>query len=319
VRVQSRERKRADIEFRSLTVVSLLRRIAFTQRLIEGTDLKMKRPYAVLLLLVMAALGWGVEAEKRTRWVVYYSDAIPSETFEDFEIIVLDCDHYPPLAPLRRKGKRLLGYISLGEVESYRPHFAAVKADGILLQENIYWKGSYYVDLRDERWTARVIEKLVPGILAKGFDGLFLDTLDNAADLVNRDAEKYEGMTAAAADLVIKIRKHFPEITIMMNRAYQLLPKVEKDINIVLGESVFATYDFESKSYRWVPREEYGYQVNLLRAARKRCPSLRIFTLDYWNPEDHEGLRKIYRVQRANGFEPYVSTIELDRVVLEPR
>jgi hypothetical protein len=68
-----------------------------------------------------------------------------------------------------------------------------------------------------------------------------------------------------------------------------------------------------------VPEQDYRYQVDLLQAARKRCPSLRIFTLDYWNPDDRAGLRKIYRVQRANGFEPYVSTIALDRVVLEPR
>jgi hypothetical protein len=105
----------------------------------------------------------------------------------------------------------------------------------------------------------------------------------------------------------------------MMNRGYDLLPEVEKDIDIVLGESVYATYDFENKIYRWVPEDDYGYQVNLLRAAQKRCPSLRIFTLDYWNPNDKAGLRKIYRVQRANGFEPYVSTIELNRIVPEPR
>jgi uncharacterized protein (TIGR01370 family) len=267
----------------------------------------------------MTALGWGVASAKRARWVVYYSDAIPNQTLEDFGIIVLDADHHPPLAPLKRQGKRLLGYISLGEVESFRPHYAAVKAEGILLQENLHWKGSYYVDLRDKRWTVRVIEKLVPEILAKGFEGLFLDTLDNATDLVNQDDEKYRGMTTAAADLVIKLRQHFPEITIMMNRAYVLLPMVENKIDIVLGESVFATYDFESKTYQWVPEEDYRYQVNLLRAARQRCPSLRIFTLDYWNPEDRVGLRKIYRIQRANGFEPYVATIELDRVILEPR
>lgn len=41
-------------------------------------------------------------------------------------------------------------------------------------------------------------------------------------------------------------------------------------------------------------------------------------TLDYWNPADTAGLRRIYRAQRANGFLPYVATVELDRLVPEP-
>jgi hypothetical protein len=44
-----------------------------------------------------------------------------------------------------------------------------------------------------------------------------------------------------------------------------------------------------------------------------------VFTLDYWNPEDAAGIRRIYRTERANGFHPYVATIKLDRIVREPR
>ncbi len=273
----------------------------------------------IFLLPIIAVLVWEPAEAKRAGWLVYYSDKIPVETFEDFTIIVFDSDHHPPLQPLKKQGKKLLGYISLGEVEGYRSYFDEVEAEGILLQENSNWKESYFIDLRDPRWHARVIEELVPEILAKGFDGLFLDTLDNATSLEEQDDQIYRGMTSAAAGLVSGIRRQFPHITIMMNRAYELLPEVEKIIDIVLGESVYATYDFENKKYQWVPELDYRYQVSLLRAAGKRCPSLRIFTLDYWDPGDQAGLRKIYRVQRANGFEPYVSTIELDRVVLEPK
>jgi hypothetical protein len=125
-------------------------------------------------------------------------------------------------------------------------------------------------------------------------------------------------MRAAAASLVCKIRARFPGITIMMNRAYELLPEVETHIDMLLAESVLTTYNFGSRTYEFVPRAEYLEHRQILREARKRCPALRIFTLDYWNPKDHRILRRIYRTQRANGFEPYVATIELDRIVEEP-
>jgi hypothetical protein len=32
-----------------------------------------------------------------------------------------------------------------------------------------------------------------------------------------------------------------------------------------------------------------------------------------------EGVRRIYATQRANGFSPHVSVVELDRVVPEPK
>ena len=189
----------------------------------------------------------------------------------------------------------------------------------MLLKENENWKGSYYVDLREPCWTTRVTGELVPAILAQGFNGVFLDTLDNPIELEHSDPAKYRGMKQAAAGMVREIRRRFPRITIMMNRAYELLPGVEQSIDIVLGESVFATYDFSKKTYHLVDREEYLQQVKVLKQAKARRPALRVLTLDYWNPADTKGLTRIYREERANGFEPYVSTIELDRVIREPR
>jgi uncharacterized protein (TIGR01370 family) len=265
--------------------------------------------------MVMAGLP---SAVAQTRWVVYYAAAAPVEAFSEYSLIVLDADHHPALGPLSARGKLLLGYISLGEVERHRSHFSEVEAEGILLQENKQWPGSYFVDLRDSRWTQRVVEELVPGILRRGFDGLFLDTLDNAGALERADPTGYAGMTKAAARLVRTIRIHFPTIKIMLNRAYEILPVVEREVDMVLGESVLADYDFEKKNYQRVEAETYRQQIKILQAAKARRPELRILTLDYWNPEDPKGIRQIYREQRANGFEPYVATIKLDRIVPEP-
>jgi uncharacterized protein (TIGR01370 family) len=252
------------------------------------------------------------------RWAVIYSSEVTEAELAPFDLLVLDDRHHPPIEPLRAAGKQVLVYLSAGEVEKTRPYFGAVEMEGSLVEENPNWSGAFRIDLRDKRWQWRLIERIIPSLLAQGFDGLFLDTLDTAGYLESLDPVRFAGMTAAAAELVQRIRTRFPQARIMMNRGFALLPAVESSIDALLAESAYARYDFERKTYGLTPEAEYAYAKDLLRALRARRPELAIYSLDYWNPGDAEGIRRIYQVQRANGFRPYVSTILLNGIVPEP-
>lgn len=257
-------------------------------------------------------------ADEVRRFVVFYGADAPADAFDPYDLAVLNAERHPPLQPLKDRGKHVFGYLSAGEVGSFEPHFEAVKAEGILLEENANWKGSFMVDVRDPRWTARVVEELAPRVLRKGFDGLFLDTLDNPPHLERTDPERFKGMSAAAVRLVKALRLHYPKVPLFVNRGYDLLPEIAGSIDLVLGESVYATYDWGEKKYRKVSENDYKLQLGFLRAARERNPKLRVLTLDYWDPADAAGVAAIYAEQRRNGFVPYVATIALDRVVPEP-
>lgn len=285
----------------------------------HGRAVKGSAALAVLAAAcLMLAAGIAGAATGPLRWTVYYSDQAPTSAFEPFDIVVLDTKHHPPLRPLLDRGKMLLGYISLGEAESHRSHFEAVKAQGLLVRENEVWKGSYFVDVRDKRWTARVVEELLPQILRAGFDGIFIDTLDNAGELERNNAKAYKGMATAAAQLVRAIRLNYPSIKIMVNRAYEILPEVGPAVDMVVGESVYTTYDFKTKAYRKVSPNDYAWQVKQLRDLKQRFPHLLVMSLDYWNPEDDAVIKEVYGTEEGNGFNPYVATIELDRVVARP-
>lgn len=275
---------------------------------------------AAFMALGANALAKPAEARKigTGPWMLVYTDKVPVRDLMRYDTVILDSRYHPPLRPLIEAGKTVLGYISLGEVEKFRAHYKEVEKEGILLGWNKDWPNSRYVDVRDPRWTKRVIEELIPAMIHKGFHGIMMDTLDNPADLERRDPNKFKGMTAAAARLVRTIRRHYPDLVIMMNRAYEILPDVERHIDIVLGESVYADYDFAKKNYKLVKPAFYTQQVKWLKAAQKRTPSLRVFSLDYWDPNDTKGVDRIYKVQRANGFEAYVSTIKLNRVLPRP-
>jgi uncharacterized protein (TIGR01370 family) len=283
---------------------------------------KLKMEVRLVLGLILWSYGtqelWA-GPDRYRNFTVYYSDSASASTLASYDLLVLDSDYHPDLNTLADRGKTLLGYLSLGEVERIRAYYDEVRAEGILLQENPFWKGSYFVDVRDPRWTSRVIERLIPRILGKGFQGLFLDTLDNPAYLEEKDPVRFRGMTSASATLVKTIRYHYPSIKIMLNRAYEILPEVETDIDIILGESVFTDYDFESKTYKTVPLGAYRRQVEVLKGSQRRIPKLQVMTLDYWDPNDREGVLRIYREQRKNGFVPYVATVELDKIVPEPK
>src|SRR5262245_38600002 len=130
--------------------------------------MRMWRSFAWTVIFVAGT----AHLDAQTRWAAYYSNSAPIPEFDGFSLLVLDSDHHPALQYLLGQGKMLLGYLSVGEVERNRSYFAAVRSENILLQENRNWAGSYFVDVRDPRWSKRVLEELIPQILKSGFGGV---------------------------------------------------------------------------------------------------------------------------------------------------
>jgi uncharacterized protein (TIGR01370 family) len=270
-------------------------------------------------LIVLSQLFGLARADEPFRWAVYYSADAPADAFADYRLVVFDADRHPDIAPLAARGTQVLGYLSLGEVHRSRSYFAEVEREGLFVYENPNWPGAFALDVRDPRWRRRVVDELVPAILARGFAGVFLDTADTAIDLERRDRTKFAGATLATIDLVKAIRNRHPGIVVILNRGYEILPAVEGAIDMVLAESLVTAWDFAGKSPRMAPADLHAAEVALLSDAKKRRRELRVLTLEYWTPEDAASVREIYARVRALGFAPYVATVALDRVVPEPR
>ncbi len=273
----------------------------------------------LLLLLGLLTFTASLQGEdKIVPWVVIYSgDPAPTE-FNPFELIILDSDDHPPIRPIKKPGKTLLGYISLGEVEDYRSYFKEVRDDGILLQENENWPGSFMVDFRSPLWTKRVIEEIIPNVLLQRFDGIMIDTMDNAELLEESNPEKYKGMKKAAADLIQAIRMHYPKMPIMVNRGYYLFSELSDEITMLMAEDVMTTYDFKAKKPTLRTKKGTQEQLDILEGIRSNHPTLQLYSLDYWYPKDTSVVETIYETLSKQGISPYVSTIELDRIYPRP-
>lgn len=279
----------------------------------------MRRSLTLLNLLFLFGQSILCGQEEPKRWAVTYAKDPDFGKFEPYSLIVLANEVSSIVKRLKDSNKIALGYLSLAEIAKSNAYFSEAEQKRLLLEENKNWPGSYVIDIRKPEWVALVIEEMIPQVLFHRFNGLFLDTLDNAIHLEEKEPEKYKGMREAAINLVKGIRHHYPGIILMLNRAYDILPEVAALINIELGESVYTTYDFANKKYVVVPSEEYQHQVEILQKAKEVNKELEVYTLDYWNPDDSEMIRKIYEAERGNKFIPYVSTIELQDVIAEPQ
>ncbi|MFQ5751432.1 MAG: endo alpha-1,4 polygalactosaminidase [bacterium] len=258
-----------------------------------------------------------LDSKKINNWVCVYNENASISALKKFDLAVLDADAHPDLTALKNSPTILIGYVSLGEVGSYRWYWPFIANKPWILDKNPNWDGRM-IDVRAAEWHDWVIEKIIPRILAKGFDGIFLDTIDNAAYLEKYHPEKkYPGAQASMIHLIKAIRNKFPKKYILVNRGSAILNEIGAFIDGVVAESIFSAIDLNAKQkLRSRTADEYEPEVQKLLAARKKF-NLMVFTLDYTETENNKFfIRDVIAKARQNDFIPYISTTKLDSVYL---
>ena len=146
--------------------------------------------FIIGILACSGGYVWGDETFNRSpesikTWAVFYAPDAPTKILQEFDLVVLDPGNQTN--PKRKPDGHpiYLGYVSIGEAEEERAHFAKIKGASFLVDKNPDW-GSWYVDVRSDQWQRFLLDEVIPEIFKQGFDGLFMDTLDTAAHL-----EKY--------------------------------------------------------------------------------------------------------------------------------
>ncbi len=98
------------------------------------------------------------------------------------DLVVVDGEAASPavVARLHARGALVLGYLSVGSVESWRSWFPLLKP--YRLEPLGDWPGERYTNVSDPQARAVLADQIAPQLLAKGFDGLFLDLIDMTED-----------------------------------------------------------------------------------------------------------------------------------------
>ena len=265
-----------------------------------------------IVLLGLVSCVTKIPSSPYKNWAVYYGSDVSPEVFTGYDVVVLDADHYSDIRAIQAQGSKVLAYISVSEITSNRDYFERfLRQLDIGIGHNEAWQ-SHVVDLRDERWQDFIVHEWLEASMSRGFDGVFVDTLDTAISYEQNDLQ-YRGMKAAAIQVIKRMKRNMPNGKLLMvNRGFEVLADIAGDIDIVLAESILV--DASKPGHPFFPAHIYHHYSDKLQRLRKKHSQISIFTLDYPETIDKTTQLRICRAQRIKGFIPYVSTKDLQHV-----
>src|SRR5579871_95617 len=111
------------------------------------------------------------------KWIPFYGESADEQTLSAYDLVVLDPTFKGSKTAITQAGARICGYLSLAEIRTADAVYARLDP-AARLDENPAWPGTRRIDIRHKSWTDLVVTDIVPAIIAAGFTGLLLDTLD---------------------------------------------------------------------------------------------------------------------------------------------
>lgn len=253
----------------------------------------------LLLAIVLSALCSHLAATPSV--ALFYGDRLKALEFRIFDIVVVEPDHGHDPARFQRSGSALYAYASVAEVQSSRPYFKDIPKSW-LLARNGDWD-SEVVDQTPAAWPDFFAERVIAPLWAKGYRGFFLDTLDSY-----RLAKKFDEQ--AQQDGLVRVietlHKRFPGIRLILNRGFEIVPRLRDKVQMVAAESLFQAWNAGSKRYEEVKPNDREWLLGQLLTVRDQY-GIPVLAIDYVAPHKRELARQTAEKIRALGIIPYVA------------
>lgn len=254
------------------------------------------RLFSLLAGLLLSPLGLAAPAV-----ALYYGNSYPLDHFRAFDIVVVDPDHGHHPDKYRRPTSQLYAYVAVAEAHPGRSYFPNIP-EAWKMARNTDW-GSVVIDQTPAEWPAFFAEKIVAPLWAKGYRGFFLDTLDSYR-LAGKFDEKAQQQ--GLIRVVETLAERFPGIQLILNRGFEIVPRVRDKIQMVAAESLFRGWNARTSRYEEVPAKDRDWLIGQLNTIHQR-DGLPILAIDYLPPHDRAGSRATAEKIRQLGFTPWVS------------
>ncbi|HCU23761.1 MAG TPA: hypothetical protein DF383_01990 [Deltaproteobacteria bacterium] len=269
--------------------------------------------FAALFILIAGLLICSLllAKDKKISWLVYYGAQADLGEIAKRDIAILEPAHFQPKKS-PTSSTRWIAYLSVGEINRSRPYWPLVQNKNFIVEQNKNWPESHRVDLRSQEWQNLLLKQIIPPILAQGYQGLFLDTLDTAAYLESKDPVKYAGSKRAAVEFVKRLKQQFPGIEIFPNNALELLADYGDAISGVVVEDLYTRYNFQKKISDATPAVESREREKKLDEFTQRFhkPVLNILYADPETPLAKTGIEK----SESKGYHWFLTDIGLSRI-----
>ncbi|MFT3796273.1 endo alpha-1,4 polygalactosaminidase [Flavobacterium sp.] len=253
--------------------------------------------YILPSVLVTNFFATGVK--KNTVLVCY--GKLSAESIKGYGYVILESKHYSEkdIKIIKEQNEKVFAYISLGEVNAHAAHYKQLK--NVTLGKNEIWN-SYYLNLREEK-TVTVLMSIIDKTLAKGYDGMFLDNIDNYTIHGPQKDQRKELVT-----LLRNIREKYPKNLFLQNAALDLIGETSDYVDGIAIESVASLYNFKDKKYALRDQKQFEETMARLKTINTtyKVPVILIEYADTKKLND-----KIIDRIKPSGFQYFIGNIDL--------
>ena len=225
----------------------------------------------------------------------------------DYQTVIIDAEHFTKadITKLKKAGKTVYTYLSIGSLEDYRSYYKAYKHLAISKYDG--WEGEEWVDVSDKSWQ-KLMLKRAKEFKKKGVDGFFIDNTDVYYEY--KEPRIYKGLVKILTDIrKLNTRVIINGGDVFVSKYLKENKDLKKIADGVNQEGVFTTLVEDKKKGEEITR----YYLNYLKKLSKK--GIRIYLTEYIVEDNKDdGLEdKIADYCEKRGWDYYISDdLELD-------
>ncbi|MDD5471379.1 MAG: endo alpha-1,4 polygalactosaminidase [Sideroxydans sp.] len=239
----------------------------------------------------------------------YYGSGSAPAAFQDFKWVVVNPGSQR-LPSDFAANQKVFAYISIGETTPGDDRYQNLP-DSCAMGSNPAWGGKI-INLAHADCRNYLLQKVINPIWQQGYHAFFLDTLDSY-ELAAKTAMARKEQEAGLVQLIQAIKAVHPNIELIANRGFSVLPEIHQDLVAVVAESLFKQWDQGSRRYTVVPETVQKALISKLRKARDY--GLPAIVIDYMPPQlNRNGWWEDAQKIQSLGFVPYVTDAGLTAV-----
>lgn len=212
------------------------------------------------------------------------------------------------LSRLRYRKKVIIFRLNLVNVAANRDYQHELKkARAILTPSQKKSAAAAVIDMRNPYWSETILSEIIPRVMHQGFNGILIDNFPQLERLEQQNPRAHRGLIKFAGHLLDLIKQHYPHLQLFVSHSPAVASLALKSIDGILVESLLTRYDVPKKLYLLNPEKNYARQIKTLKALKNKKPTLQIYALEHWNPDDQAFIQQLTFTHQQHGFLPYIA------------
>ncbi|HEB80863.1 MAG TPA: hypothetical protein ENI71_03190 [Chromatiales bacterium] len=252
----------------------------------------------------------GMAAAEQPSVAFFHGLHPPVDVLQSFDWVVVQ--PYANIDPRRvtTSHTRYFAYVSLGEMDKTSSRASRLPS-ACRLGTDAPWN-SWIIDQANPSCRRFYLNHVVKPLLARGFNGFFLDTLDSYEQVL-KTPDALASYRKGLITLIQSIRRLDPKTEFILNRGFKLLPSLHQDgILGVAAESLYKGWNQMQRRYVDVKPRDSRWLLQKLKAVQQA--GLVAIAIDYLPPDRPRQAKADARRIAADGIVPYVTNAKLDIV-----